>query len=324
MKFLSIVGIVASLFFAIVRISPAFGQTLTETTQSIVAPDGATRWFKVFTPSNLGSPAKVVLVLHGGSLDYHQTDANSQYEWREIATEQGILVVYPNGTSTAGVTDGSDQHWNDCRADAGDNDVTANDVGFINGMLDWVEGHYNVDPRRVYAVGTSNGGMMSYRLAREVSDRIAAVAVTISNNPAVENDQCQEPPRPLPLMVINGTKDNTIKWAGGCTAASGCVKSALATRDDWLVWNLANVTPSSFTCANTNTGDGTTVSRDLHAPTIGGAELRFYRVNNGGHSEPSIDHLTTLVYNLLFGKGNKDIETARVFWEFLSNKQRPW
>lgn len=171
MKFLSIVGIVASLFFAIVRISPAFGQTLTETTQSIVAPDGVTRWFKVFTPSNLDSPAKVVLVLHGGSLDYDQTDANSQYEWREIATEQGILVVYPNGTSTAGVTDGSDQHWNDCRADAGDNDVTANDVGFINGMLDWVEGHYNVDPRRVYAVGTSNGGMMSYRLAREVSDR---------------------------------------------------------------------------------------------------------------------------------------------------------
>jgi polyhydroxybutyrate depolymerase len=317
-------SIVASLFFCVVGISPAFAQTLTETTHSLVAPDGATRWFKVFKPGNLGNPARVVIVLHGGSLDYDQTAANSQFEWREIATEQGILVVYPNGTSTAGNTSGDDQHWNDCRADAGDNDVVAGDVGFIGAMLDWLHSQYAIDPGRVYVAGTSNGGMMGYRLARELSDRIAAVAVSISNNPAVGNDQCQAPPRPIPLMVINGTKDNTIKWNGGCTAASGCVKSALATRDDWLVWNLASISPSSFTYPNINIADGTTVSCDVHAPAAGGAELRFCRTNNGGHSEPSIDHPTTALYNLLMGKGNKDVETARLFWEFLSSKQRPW
>jgi polyhydroxybutyrate depolymerase len=307
-------------------LTPVSAQTLTETTHSVVAPDGATRWFKVFTPSNLGNPAKVVIVLHGGGLDYDQTTANSQYEWRELATEQGILVVYPNGTKTTGETNGEEQHWNDCRTDAGTNNVNAGDVGFMNTMLDWLQANYNVDQSRVYAVGTSNGGMMSYRLAREMSDRIAAIAVTIANNPedSPNNDQCIVPPRPIPVMIINGTKDKTIKWAGGCTTASGCVKSALHTRDDWLVWNLASTTPSSFTYTNINTGDGTTVTCDVHAPTTGGAELRFCRVNNGGHSEPSIDHPTTALYNLLFGKGNKDIETARKHWEFLSTKVRPW
>jgi polyhydroxybutyrate depolymerase len=312
--------------------SALHAQTLTETTQSIVAPDGLTRWYKVFTPSNLQVPAPVVIVLHGGGLDYDETDANSQYEWHAIAVEQGILVIYPNGVSTSGDPAGGSQHWNDCRKDAGTEQVDSDDVGFINAMLDQIESSHAIDRHRVYAVGASNGGMMAMRLARELSGRIAAVAASISNNPdrpsaaqpPVDNDECAPPPRPVPIMITDGTGDHTINWNGGCTSSSGCVESAEKTRDDWVAWNRSNPTPAStFTYPDAYRWDGTTVTCEVHAPLFGGAETRFCRVNNGGHSEPSIAHPTPLYYNLLFGKGNRDIETARVHWEFLSTKSLP-
>jgi polyhydroxybutyrate depolymerase len=50
------------------------------------------------------------------------------------------------------------------------------DVAFLDALLDDLAGAYRVDPRRVFATGMSNGAMMAYRLASELSERIAAVA----------------------------------------------------------------------------------------------------------------------------------------------------
>ena len=47
------------------------------------------------------------------------------------------------------------------------------DVGFVNAMIDAVDAAYCVDPKRVYAAGFSNGGMLSNRLACELGDRVA-------------------------------------------------------------------------------------------------------------------------------------------------------
>jgi poly(3-hydroxybutyrate) depolymerase len=49
------------------------------------------------------------------------------------------------------------------------------DVSFIRALIDKLEHDYPVDPKRVYIAGISNGAMMSYRLACELSDKIAAI-----------------------------------------------------------------------------------------------------------------------------------------------------
>src|SRR4051812_43908742 len=83
------------------------------------------------------------------------------------ADRDGFLVAYPNGTGT-----GPMLRWNVGRPAGGGPD----DVGYLAGVLDDVASITNVDRKRVYATGFSNGAMMCYRLASELSDRIAAVA----------------------------------------------------------------------------------------------------------------------------------------------------
>jgi polyhydroxybutyrate depolymerase len=55
------------------------------------------------------------------------------------------------------------------------------DVGFFSALINHFVKIYNADPERIYATGASNGGMMCYRLACELSGKIIAVAALIAN-----------------------------------------------------------------------------------------------------------------------------------------------
>src|SRR5207248_1712283 len=86
------------------------------------------------------------------------------------ADREGFIVVYPDGTGS-----GSFLTWNAGALFrlAGNR---ADDIAFLRELLDDLGKVVNVDPKRVFATGMSNGGMMCYRLAAEMSDRIAAIA----------------------------------------------------------------------------------------------------------------------------------------------------
>lgn len=81
----------------------------------------------------------------------------------------------------------------------------ADDVAFIGKLLDDLATVVKVDEKRVYAYGMSNGGMMSYRLAAELSDRIAAVA-PVAGTITIEESK---PKRPVPIIHFHGTKDTS-------------------------------------------------------------------------------------------------------------------
>jgi len=80
------------------------------------------------------------------------------------------------------------------------------DVGFVEAVIDDVSEEHDVDERRIFAFGHSNGGMMSYRPARELADRVAAVAV-VSGTLALET--CV-PEEPTSVLHVHGTVDGTI------------------------------------------------------------------------------------------------------------------
>jgi polyhydroxybutyrate depolymerase len=289
--------------------------------------DGLTRYYRYYTPDNAPPGMPVLFILHGGGGDMHGVMNNgANLEWPEIADEEGILLIVPNGFDPdTGSTDGDNQAWNDCRGDMIVRVTDADDVGLVNALIDWASANFDIDLDRVYSTGASNGGMMSYRLAFELGDRIAAVAAFIANLPAV--DECVNPVRIVPTFICNGDAEtHYMPWDGGCvTANSGCdrgtVISALETRDFWIGFNGCDPSPvETIDYPDLDPGDESTVTSDLYTGGYRGAEVMFYRVRGGGHTVPSIEHHRNPTLLLLLGLGlqNHDIESAREAWAFLS------
>lgn len=148
------------------------------------------------------SPLPVVLALHGATM------SGPMMAWfsglNRKSDEAGFLAVYPNGTGT-----NSSFFWNGGGGPAAQNKI--DDVAFIDALLDALGRAYPVDARRVYATGMSNGAMMAYRLAAELSGRIAAVA-PVSGSAATEVGQ---PQRPVSVLHFHGTRDEFIPFTGG-------------------------------------------------------------------------------------------------------------
>jgi polyhydroxybutyrate depolymerase len=128
-------------------------------------------------------PAPVVLALHGAAMN------GLMMVWfsgrNKKSDEAGFIVVYPSGTGT-----GPFLTWNAGGFRGKMAEGKANDVAFIGKLLDDLATVVKVDEKRVYACGMSNGGMMCYRLAAELSDRIAAIA------PVEEQTLCRGSPQP--------------------------------------------------------------------------------------------------------------------------------
>ena len=105
--------------------------------------------------------------------------------WLDIANQEDLIIVVPNGTLSSLNTRG----WNDCRNDA-PRTPTVNDVDFTVVLLDHIKQKYNSNDAKVFAVGTSNGGHFANRLAQEIPHRITAFASIVASNAA--NSECSD------------------------------------------------------------------------------------------------------------------------------------
>ncbi|MEY3452591.1 MAG: hypothetical protein RL574_329, partial [Actinomycetota bacterium] len=170
---------------------------------SISTDDGRTRTYKVVDLSNGEDDVPMVLVVHGfgGS-----AEAMSAYTGIEAAlAEAGVdaVVVYPNGS---GADEGSPQSWNagGCCPFAMYGPV--DDVSFFTRLISTVEVDYSTDPDQVWFVGHSNGGMMGYRLACEIADKVSAIGVAAG---ALMVDACA-PSRPINVLHLHGELDAVV------------------------------------------------------------------------------------------------------------------
>lgn len=289
----------------------AYSGTLTK--NLTITWDSETREYYRYVPNNMPtSDVPLVVVLHGGGQDLEKVISQAPKQWMELADDDKFIVVYPHGLGN---------HWNDCRSDH--TGSTAEDVGFIGELIDTIAGSYNIDTDKVYATGASNGGMMSYRLARELSSQITAVGAVVGNNP--ENDECDAPSGVVPVLIMNGTSDplmpwngGCIKWGGNCNESEGYVVSADDTVDFWVDFLNCETTPTSRTLTNVSSTDGCTVSKLTYPNGDSGSELVLYRVNSGGHTYPTIDWPLPWLQRILLGLGNEnhDIEGVDYIWEF--------
>ncbi|CAN5718748.1 PHB depolymerase family esterase [soil metagenome] len=190
--------------------APATTSTVGRATDaSLATPDGRTRTFHVFVPSSVGTdPVPLLIALHGGTGWGLQFEKNSGFDG--LAEANRFIVVYPDGV---GVGDaGTDlRTWNGgrCCGPAVKQDV--DDVTFVRLLIDRMEAEHRIDPKRVFAAGHSNGGIMAYRLACQLSDRIAAIGVQSS---ALEVDGCR-PTAPVSVLHVHGSADQNLPIEGG-------------------------------------------------------------------------------------------------------------
>ncbi len=169
---------------------------------------GRERTFLVHVPPQYDGvkPLPLVIVLHGGAGNGSGAAQITGFSLK--ADQEGFVVVYPNG---AGRFHNRWFTWNsgNCCGYAMDHNV--DDVGFIRALIDRLEKDLKIDPKRIYATGLSNGGMMSYRLGCELSDRLAAVAPVAG----ALNDAICRPAEPVSVIIFHGTADPQVPYNGG-------------------------------------------------------------------------------------------------------------
>jgi polyhydroxybutyrate depolymerase len=184
----------------------------TTSDETVVTPDGRTRSYRLVVPDGLRAdhPSPLLVALHGGIGSGQQFERTSGFD--ELAVEHGFVVVYPDGIEIGGR--GILRHgrvWNGGRCCSTAARENVDDVGFLATVIDRVSATRRIDPERVFAAGHSNGAIMSYRLACELADRIAAIGVQAGS---IEIEDCA-PTRPVSVLAIHGTADTNIPIEGG-------------------------------------------------------------------------------------------------------------
>ena len=273
-----------------------------------LAHAGVTRRYLVRRPPGAPAARPLFLVLHGGGGNPAQTARSSG--WNAIADRESLLVVYPEGL---------DGHWNDGRGvDLTPRRGTAgvDDVGFISALLDTLVASGAADARRLYVTGASNGGMMTFRLALEIGDRLAAAAPIIANLPA--KLARATPVAPVPLLVINGTRDPLVPWNGGevrgplGARGRGVVLSTSETMAFWARAHGASATPRVEPLPDESADDGCRPERW----TYGRGDVVLVALHGGGHHPPGRQGNALR----MLGVKCRDVEASEEIWRFFATR----
>lgn len=280
--------------------------------------DGRERSYYLHLPAGAARPERrpVVIVLHGGGRTAGD-DLARRTGYNRIADREGFIAVYPNGVGA---------RWNDGRGPTfrqGRESAAVDDVGFIAGLIDAVLRRYRGDPRRVYVTGLSNGGMMTLRLGCELGRRLAAIAPVIAAMPLEVLRSCR-PDAPLPVLVMNGTGDPLVPWAGGAVSilrqSRGEVASTPETVRFWVAHNHCRPVPTLTRLPDRDARDGSRVEVIRYTNPDNGCEVILYRVDGGGHHFPGSD---TPELPRLLGRKNNDFDGAEAIWAFFRRHERP-
>jgi polyhydroxybutyrate depolymerase len=249
--------------------------------------EGHQRSFHFLKPASAG--ASLVFVLHGSGGNGLGMRSRTALLEAQAQTEN-ILLVYPNGYK---------RFWNECRKTANSeaNHLNINENAFFEQMIQYFITKNSINPQKIYAVGTSGGGHMAYKLGLTMPQSFKAIVAIIANLPTAENLDCTSQNRALPVLIVNGTEDTTNPYMGGEVVSNnislGMVRSTEATFAYWA--GLAGYKhPAKIThLPNTNPADGKTIIQYRHKKRRK-PEVMLLKVVGGKHDYPGdIDvHLT--------------------------------
>jgi polyhydroxybutyrate depolymerase len=256
--------------------------------------DGETRRFHVRLPPgfNNTSPTPVVVSFHGRAVNASSQELTSGFT--PLAAAEGFIAVYPEGL-------GALQTWS-AGVCCGNGAGGADDVGFFGALLDRLNADLCVDTTRVYANGLSAGAFMSYGVACEHSDKLAAVAAVAGATGLLDCD----PDRPLPVLHFHGTADTIVPYDGNYGFSFLAAENNAAA---WAERNGCGAAPSVVLEA----GD---VTCEAWSGCDDDADVRLCTIEGGGHQWPGG------VTAPGFGHNTNAIDATQMMWEFFSAHTR--
>ena len=264
----------------------AFSCTLTLAHGQLISDsllvEGHHRTFHFNSPSTNSANKSLVFVLHGsGGSGIGIMRQTSKLE--AMAAEENFLVVYP---------DGYKKYWNECRKSANSlaNQIDIDEQAFFSDMIGYFETRYTISRQHVFAVGTSGGGHMSYKLALTMPGKFRAITAIIANLPDTDNLDCIEAGVALPVMIVNGTADPLNKYEGGMMQSGDFIMGKVRSTDrTFHYWSqLAGYTgePKKELLPDNDPGDGKTIERYTFK-TKGKPEVVLLKVIGGKHDYPN-------------------------------------
>lgn len=290
---------------------------------SIPTKDGL-RQALVATPKGGKRPGRpLVLLFHGHMGNMKNTlgqglgEGSALAAWLPIADREGLVIVALDGAKGL---DGK-QGWNDGRPGSSGNPTT-DDVAFARAVIQRMQQEEGTDPSRTFAMGMSNGGVFTFRLALDLDLPLAGIAAACASMPG---DRAPAPAgRPLSVLLLEGTEDPLMPYAGGQVhfyeKRRGAVLGTEATLAYWRGVDGLSDVATTQELPHLDRRDPTRVDRQTWGAS-GGPQVRLLRVQGGGHCEPSLTHRYGWLYTKVCGKQNHDVESAEEAWAFFKDKR---
>ena len=273
-----------------------FSSSAQQTINASITHDGIQRDYIVYIPELYDGSSVVPLVLNFHGFGSNATQQMFYGDFRDIADTEGFLLVHPEGTRFFG-----NQFWN---VGFPGLSSTIDDVGFTEALIDELATLYTIDLDRVYATGMSNGGFMSFLLACQLSEKIAAVASVTGSMTQDTFDDCNAQ-LPTPVLQIHGTEDDVVLYNENNLSLP--IPDVISY---WVDHNNCETTPTTTMLPDVDVSDGSTIEYSVYEDGDNGITTEHMKVIGGGHTWPG---------SVLNTAGtNQDIDASMEIWLFFS------
>ena len=273
-----------------------FSSSAQQTINASITHDGIERDYILYVPEIYDGSTAVPLVLNFHGFGSGASQQMFYGDFRDIADTEGFILVHPEGTTLIG-----NQFWN---VGFPGLSSTIDDVGFTEALIDELATLYTIDLDRVYATGMSNGGFMSFLLACQLSEKIAAVASVTGSMTQDTFDDCNSQ-LTTPVLQIHGTEDDVVSYNENNLSLP--IPDVISY---WVDHNNCETTPTTTTLPDVDVSDGSIIEYSVYEDGDNGITTEHMKVIGGGHTWPG---------SILNSAGtNQDIDASMEIWLFFS------
>lgn len=293
-------AVVAAVFLLALPLAVALVQDLSfkvrNRNNGVLVSSGIEREYLLHVPKSYdpARPTPLVISLHGGAMWPAAQRETSR--WNAVADAHGLIVVYPAGWGS-----GRMRFW---RMESGPGGRA--EVRFISDLIDALQARYNIDPRRVYADGLSNGGGMVFVLSCTLSDRIAAVGL-VGSAQLLPWEWCTDE-RPVPMVNFHGTEDRFTPYHGGQSPA------APDPFPDVTGWTASWARRNRCAARAAESRVAPDVTRLEYSGCADDASVVLYTIHGGGHTWPGGGPLP----EWFAGRTSNGVNASVEAWRFFS------